>query len=168
MRKSIGVASLALSALVLVAPVRRTEDLGDPIGNYNFKVEIDGVLVGSFSSVDGLSVEQEVVEYQSGNEPLTRKLPGRTKYGDITLKRGYLANSSLNDALELFPTGGAGPTAPQNVVVTLLDGNAGVVRRWDYFQCFPQKWELASVPYGPIGTRLEERIQFACDYFVES
>lgn len=31
-------------------PARRTEDFGDPIGNYNFKVEIDGV---SYSRPEG-------------------------------------------------------------------------------------------------------------------
>ena len=31
-----------------------------------------------------------VVEYQDGDDPITRKRPGRVKYGDITLKRGVM------------------------------------------------------------------------------
>jgi|GEM_PF-2094568 len=33
------------------------------VGEYNFRVEIDGVNAGQFQSVDGLSIEIEVIEY---------------------------------------------------------------------------------------------------------
>lgn len=45
---------------------------------------------GAFKNVDGLSVEQEVIEYQDGTDAATRKRPGRTKYNNITLKRGIM------------------------------------------------------------------------------
>ena len=67
---------LATVSLSTLAMARRTDDFGDPIGTYNFRVEIDGIDAGQFTSVDGLSIEQEVVEYQNGSDPLTRKRPG--------------------------------------------------------------------------------------------
>ncbi|MCB1216110.1 type VI secretion system tube protein Hcp [bacterium] len=36
------------------------------------------------------------VEYQDGNDLVLRKRPGRVKYGDITLKKGYIVDSSLS------------------------------------------------------------------------
>jgi len=41
-----------------------------------------------FSSVEGLSDETEAVEYKDGNDLYARKLPGMTKGGEITLKKG--------------------------------------------------------------------------------
>lgn len=49
----------------------------------NFRLEIDGMPAGVFKNIEGLDSETEVVE---------AKLPGPVKYGDITLKKGYIAN----------------------------------------------------------------------------
>ena len=62
----------------------------DHIGNFNFKVEIEGVTQGAFKNVEGLDSETEVVEFQDGEDIVLRKRPGRTKYSNLTLKRGYI------------------------------------------------------------------------------
>lgn len=61
-------------------PERRKDGFGDHIGNYNFKVEIEGVAAGYFKGVDGLSTELEVVEFQDGDDLFLRKRPGRSKF----------------------------------------------------------------------------------------
>ena len=44
---------------------------------FNFAVEIEGLLVGGFTQVDGLSGEVEVEEYREGGvNGYTHKLPG--------------------------------------------------------------------------------------------
>ena len=73
-------------------PNRRAFDL---IGNFNFKVEIEGVTQGAFKNVEGLDSETEVVEYQDGEDIVLRKRPGRTKYSNLTLKRGYINTDEL-------------------------------------------------------------------------
>ena len=40
------------------AGARRTEAFGDPVGNYNFKVEIDGVDAGQFTADDDISTDK--------------------------------------------------------------------------------------------------------------
>jgi hypothetical protein len=67
----------------------------DHIGNYNFKVEIEGVTVAAFQEVGGLEVTTEVVEFQDGDDITTRKRPGRTNYSNLVLKRGYTASDEL-------------------------------------------------------------------------
>lgn len=68
----------------------------DPLGNYNFMVEIDGSAVANFSEVSGLEIETEVIEYRSGNDiSRVRKIPGLHKAGDITLKRGITQSRDL-------------------------------------------------------------------------
>ena len=69
----------------------------DPFAAYNFIVAIDGIATAGFSEVSGLVVEIEAVDYREGNDPTgaVRKLPGRVKYSNITLKRGSTADLSL-------------------------------------------------------------------------
>ena len=59
----------------------------------NFRIEIDGIPAGGFKSVDGLATETEVVEAR----------PGRTKWGNITLKKGYIEMEDLDH--KILPAG---------------------------------------------------------------
>lgn len=69
----------------------------DPFRNFRFRVEIDGVHAASFSEVSIGESTTDVIEYREGTEPThVRKLPGLTKFGNVTLKRG------ITDSLELF------------------------------------------------------------------
>jgi len=76
-----------------------TGERNDPFRSFNFRVEIDGVHVGSFSEVSGLSSDGDIVEYRDGDDgPLhVRKLMGLRKASNITLKRGYTDNRELWD-----------------------------------------------------------------------
>jgi len=61
----------------------------DPYRNFKFRVEIDGVAEAHFSEVAIGETTTEAIDYREGTEPNhVRKLPGLTKYGNITLKRG--------------------------------------------------------------------------------
>src|SRR5262245_2713111 len=64
---------------------------GDPLVGYNFAVKIDGKIAGYFTECSGLGSESDVVEHKvagEGGKEIVRKIPGRLKWGDITLKRG--------------------------------------------------------------------------------
>jgi type VI protein secretion system component Hcp len=52
------------------------------------------------SCPDGTTYEG-VTEYQNGDDPLLRKRPGRTKYSNITLKRGYVSDGELQCVLSM-------------------------------------------------------------------
>ncbi len=69
----------------------------DPFRAYNFRVEIDGLTVASFSEVSGLTADGDTVDYREGTDlrNTVRKLVGLRKYSNIVCKRGY----SLNDEL---------------------------------------------------------------------
>ena len=151
-------------------PARRQETFGDPVGNYNFKVEIEGVDAGHFTSVDGLNIEQEVIEYQNGDDPLLRKRPGRVKYGDITLKKGYLATTILNDWIEAARCGN-GDYTRKAMSIVLHDnsdpGAGGAIKRWNCHQCFPKSWKMSSLD-GKGNDVLTEEIVIAIEYFEEA
>lgn len=83
---------------------------GDYLPAHNWKIEIDGVLVGGFKDmaldidgkpaagfkeIVGLESEIEVVEFKDGDDAITHKRAGKAKYKNITLKRGFVADDSL-------------------------------------------------------------------------
>jgi phage tail-like protein len=69
----------------------------DPLRNFRFRLEIDQITQGYFSEVAIGESTTEPIDYREGNEPThVRKLPGLTKYGNITLKWG------VTDSMELY------------------------------------------------------------------
>ena len=154
-------ACLALAAPAPAAPVRQDEI----VKNYGFRVEIDGVDAGFFKSVEGLSIEQEVIEFQSGGETLVHKLPGRVKYPNIVLKQGFVPGSTLNDWIEASATGN---TVRKNISITLVDRarNNQELHRWNLLDCFPASWKLGALEARPTDP-LTEELTVACDSFVE-
>lgn len=162
---------LVLGCLLLAAPTRRMEDFGDPIGNYNVRIEIDGVDAGRFMSVDGLSIEQDVIEYQDGDDPLIRKRPGTVRYGDITLKKGYVASTVLNDWIEQARIG-SGQFPRRNVAIVLVDNSKvassnAELKRWNCFECFPKSWKISSLD-GKGNDVLTEELVIAIEWFEEA
>lgn len=117
-----------------------------PPYSFYFKVEFPG-LTGdtrdfSFQSVSGLSVEFETESYKEGGENrFEHKLPVRSKYNTLQLKRGLLTDSAVlkwcKDAFEsmIFK--------PTNVVVKLLNESGEPLKTWNVVQAWPKKWSVA-------------------------
>src|SRR5262249_29508388 len=69
----------------------------DPLRNFRYRLEIDGIQQAGFSEVAIAETTTEAVEYPEGDEPSHgRKLSPLTKTGNITLKNG------VTDSLELW------------------------------------------------------------------
>src|SRR6185369_16503763 len=76
----------------MTQPGQRT----DPFRAFNFVLEIDRLTQGSFTECSGLDSTTEVIEFREGGDNTTvRKLPGKTSYGDITLKWGMTGSTDL-------------------------------------------------------------------------
>ncbi len=162
---------LALPAVAALATAQAAEPKStmirrssDHVGAYNFVVEIDGIDAGQFLSVEGLSVEQEVIEYQDGDDLILRKRPGRAKYGDITLKKGFVADSVLSDWIE---AAAQGKVARKTVSIALLDQHGDEVKRWDLFECWPKSWKISS-PDGEGNDVLTEEMVLVIEWFQEA
>ena len=111
----------------------------DPFKNFNFLVEIDGITQAGFSECTGLLLEVDVVEYREGGEmSAVRKLPGRAKVGDITLKRGITTSKELHEWVDSIRNGVANR---KNGAIVLLDDARKPVVRWKFVNAFPRKWE---------------------------
>ncbi len=130
-------ASGALSALLGEQPW--------PPSTQKFIFEVDGVYLGTFTSVGGLTAEVEVQEIQEGgNNSFVHKLPKGFKYQNITLKRGMVRLNSLWTWLE--GSSGSGLAVKNNTLVravcglTMLNSSGMRTRTWMITGAFPVKW----------------------------
>lgn len=110
----------------------------DPYKAFNFLVEIDNIAHAAFSEVSGLESETAVIEYRSGSEHLTRKLPGLTKFGNIVLRRGITQDHELWDWRQNIVDGNPDR---RNGSIVLLDDQRNPVLRWHFRNGWITKWE---------------------------
>jgi phage tail-like protein len=117
----------------------QTGSRNDPYAAFNFIVEIDDTPVAGFSECSGLNTETDAIEYRTGNTDITvTKLPGLKKFGNITLKRGFTADTSL---WEWRKTVLDGKTARRSGSLVLLNEARETAIRWNFFEAWPRKWE---------------------------
>ena len=163
------IAIVFIGCMLLAAPSRRP-DPENTKGTYKFAVLMDGVITGYFSSISGLGIEQDVIEFQDGDDPLVRKRPGRVRYNDIILKQGYLSTSTLNDWLEQYSVS-ANNVQTRNITIVLYDissyGSSTEIKRWNCFNCFPKSWKLSPLE-GKEDEVLTEELVISIDYFEEA
>src|ERR1044071_1342381 len=97
-----------------------TAERRDPYRSFNFQLEIDGVPLGAFSEVSGLTAEGDAVDYREGTDVQqnVRKLPGLRKYTNITLKRGYTQDKSL---WQWYGNIASGTSDRRNVTIVLMN-----------------------------------------------
>lgn len=109
-----------------------------PLTKLQFQVELDGFPVASFTEVMGLDSETEVIEYREGTEDITpRKIPGLTKYGNITLKRGVSRDLSLWEWMKHKDR--------RDGTITLLNRNREPQLRIRFRSGWPCRWELSDL-----------------------
>ncbi|MBD3620240.1 MAG: phage tail protein [Gammaproteobacteria bacterium] len=120
------------------------EAINETYRAYNFVLKIQDQDAGYFTEVSGLNVEIETIEYREGGAgPAVRKLPGRVKYGDVTLKWGLTENRELTDWLKAIAQG---DIQRKDISVILRKPN-GVeeATRWNLRNAWPCSWRGASL-----------------------
>jgi phage tail-like protein len=110
-----------------------------PSPSIRFRVEIDGhVDLGNWSKCEGLAFEYEVLEYQEGGwNEYVHRLPGRRKYPNVKLTRPLDEHSA---AVVDWVAGLVSRPGRHTAHIALLDGDGGVVCRWDLNGAYPVKW----------------------------
>ena len=115
-----------------------TDQRNDPLVSFNFIVQIDKLRLG-FSEISGLSSETTIIEYREGNEvPAMRKVPGLTKSGDITCKRGYTPQAK--EVYQWRKTVIDGKTERRGGTITLQDESKKAALVWRFSDGWPSKW----------------------------
>lgn len=117
----------------------------NPYPGYNFLVSIEGVsddpgeIQAAFAEISGLGVEITPIEYRTGAERTTvRKLPGLTKYSNVTFKRGITGDLRFWRWIEQTLHGGVQRCS---VTVTMLDEKRAPVLQFRLSNAWPVKFE---------------------------
>jgi phage tail-like protein len=105
---------------------------------YTFTIQIDGLAAAGYTEVSGIAIETEVTELREGGSNDVRKLPGRTKFSNVTLRRGYTGNHDLYDWAASNVTG---KLVRRNVSITISDVKGTVVAKWNLSRAWPVKWQ---------------------------
>ena len=104
-----------------------------------FCIDIDNFLVGVFTGCTGLTGDIEVETYQEGGlNDYEHKLPGRAKYGNVTLKGGVFNAVYL---WEWFHSVAAGKVERRDVSVVMYKQNEEEALRWNLSSAYPVKWQ---------------------------
>jgi phage tail-like protein len=116
-----------------------------------------------FQSVSGLSVDIETEEVAVGGENRFKlKLPVRTKFPNLVLKRGMLTDSDLigwcRDAIENFEF------SPINLLISLLDEEHNELMSWNVVGAYPVKWNVEE--FNAMESKLViETVELSYNYF---
>jgi len=115
-----------------------------PLKKYNYRVLIENVDVAGFSEVSGFDARIDVIEYREGTERINspRKMPGLTKYGNVTLKWGMTASMSFYEWVQGISTGDLleAEDRVQDIDIYLQDDSHADVASWTLINAWPCKY----------------------------
>ena len=124
-----------------------------PLITARFFVEMGSVFEGGFKEASGLNAEVETFEYQEGGcNTFSYKLPGRTKFHNVTLKGG------MTDSLVMwswFQDVINGIVDRKDVGIVLCDQDHSPQRRWVLRDAYPVKWVGPSLKSDENGAAVE-------------
>ncbi len=96
-----------------------------------------------FQEVSGLEVEMEMESFvEGGQNRFTWQVPKRTRYADLTLKRGMFTDSDVvlwcRNAFENFLF------EPADISIALLNEQHQPLQTWHVVNAIPKKWSVSS------------------------
>lgn len=139
-----------------------------PVG-FHFRVEFVGIGNDNdirFQSVSGLTVEYDTESFKEGGENrFEHKLPVRSKYSDLSLKRGMLTDSKLIKwVLGILHNRDFVNNKPAMINVQLLNEKHKAIKQWEIIDAWPKKWSVSDLNAQENGI-VVETLDLAYKYF---
>jgi len=127
---------------------------------YNFILDLGAGPVGYFTEVTGLAVDIEAIDYREGGAaPAVRKLAGRVRYGDVTMRWGL---TESRDLWAWLMTAAAGQVERRHLSVILVSPGGAELTRWNLTDAWPRSWRGAEL--NAMGNDVAiETLVFACE-----
>jgi phage tail-like protein len=117
----------------------------DPLRNFRFRVEIDGIAAAAFSEAIIGAASTQVIDYREGTEPThVRKLPGLTRFDNVTLRRGITESLELYNWYTEVSTGQTA-AARRNVVIVVADESGADQVRFVVRQAWPMRYQASAL-----------------------
>jgi len=120
--------------------------MADPGTQFRFEVTIDGTDIGSFTALEGLSAEYNVMQYAEGGENgFEHRLPGQLKYSTIKLSRpldakAARAGGGLATWFTTLGRLGSRTLATKTAAITAFDAKGEQIASWNLVDAYPFRW----------------------------
>jgi phage tail-like protein len=111
-----------------------------PMPKFRFSVDLSPELKNvAFQEVSGMDAESQIIEYRKSNSPLfsTEKMPGISKYGNVTMKRGVFVND--NSFWNWHNEISMNTIKRRTILIKLLDEAGKVAMQWQLNNAWPTK-----------------------------
>ena len=129
----------------------------DPLIGTSFWIEVQGIVLASFSECSGLSAETELQDYsEGGRNDVVYHLPVRTRFSNISLRRGWTTSNELWTWYQEVIDGVIRPR-DCSIVMCANDGQnpAEEMGRLNVAQAFPVKWHGPDLRVETMGVAVE-------------
>jgi phage tail-like protein len=117
----------------------------------SFCAEIGGIQIGNITEVSGLKIEIDIIEMKMNEAQkgkyVNRKIMGRKKSGEITLKRYWHAHNSFKEWLDKVDMGQLSGSR-KNGVVKLLDTSGDTLQGFEFINGMAKSLELSNLKAG--------------------
>ena len=122
-----------------------------------FALEIDSLTLGWFTGCSGMSLEFDVTSYKetNGKKVIERKRPGKPKYSEITLKRGFTTNKAIHDWFKEV-VDAEKPTPYKTASIVIYDRQQKEAARFNLETCWPSKLSVSDLSAGSDDVMIEE------------
>ena len=121
-------------------------DRNDPLRNFRFRVDIDGITRFAFSELAVAERTIDVTDYREGSdEPFVRKLSGLTKYGNITLKWGLAFGTGALDLFTWHDQASAGIVKRKKLSIIVQDEAGAPRARYLVSEAWPMKYDITDL-----------------------
>jgi phage tail-like protein len=136
-----------------------------PVG-FHFKVDVAGFddsTDSRFAEVSGLQAQVSTEEIaEGGQNRFVQKFPLRTKYPELTLKRGLLVDSNMikwiASCIDDFDI------QTRNITIMLLNEDHAPLMHWHIVGAYPVKWSVSDFS-ATSNSIVVESLQFYYQYF---
>jgi phage tail-like protein len=112
-----------------------------PLVGFHFSLEFQGKIAGYFTECSGIGSEHEVIESKvvtATGQQIVRKIPGRLKWENITLKKGVTGEMDMWDWRKEVEDGKV-EGARRNGMITMYDQTLTPVAQWEFTRAWPVK-----------------------------
>jgi phage tail-like protein len=122
-----------------------------------FALEIDALTLAWFTGCSGLSLEFDVTTYKetNGKKVIERKRPGKPKYSEVVLKRGFTTSKVVHDWFKEV-VDAQKPTPYKTASIVLYDRQQTEVGRFSLEACWPSKMSMSDLSTGSDDVLVEE------------
>ena len=133
----------------------------DPFAGYNFKLEIDGIVLAGFKEINGAETKTKVIEYSDGdgeNNGIIKR-PGRTSYTNVIFKRGISEGEELWEWYKEV-IADARNFERKGIAIHLLDDDGKAQKTYTFAEAWPCGYKIASLSATDDQVAIEE-VEFA-------